>query len=168
MGKRSKLEIEESLGELKKVLAKQKTLKLERRVRSLILIKSKKFDTRQEVADYLGVHKRTMERWLQDYSKKGISGMLTIEPKNKGSKIISQEIHNGLKQRVYDPNNPFLGYWDAQQWVNKQYGVEVKYQRIREYLIQHFSTKLKTPRKSHYKKDLEAEKAFLKTTEHAE
>jgi hypothetical protein len=34
---------------------------------------------------------------------------------------------------------------------------------IREYLKQHFKTKLKLPRKSHYKKDLKAEKAFLKT-----
>jgi len=164
MGKQSKLEVKESLTELQKLLSKQKILKLERRISCLIFIKSKKFDSRQELADYLGVHKRTMERWLKDYSTSGISAMLTIEPKNKGSKIISQEIHNGLKQRVYDSNNPFLGYWDAQQWVNNQYGVEVKYQRIREYLIQHFSTKLKTPRKSHYKKDLEAEKSFLKTT----
>jgi hypothetical protein len=64
---------------------------------------------------------------------------------------------------VNDSHNPFLGYWDAQQWVVEQYGVEVKYQRIREYLIQHFSTKLKVLRKSHYKKDDDAEKAFLKT-----
>jgi transposase len=56
-----------------------------------------------------------------------------------------------------------LGYWDAQNWVEQEYGVVVKYQRIREYLIQHFKTKPKTPSKSHYKKDVEAEKAFLKT-----
>ena len=54
-------------------------------------------------------------------------------------------------------------YWDAQKWVFDKYGVEIKYQRIREYLIQHFGTKLKVPRKSHYRKDVEAEKAFLKT-----
>ena len=69
-----------------------------------------------------------------------------------------------LNRDVNSSDNPFLGYWEAQQWVVEQYGVEVKYQRIREYLIHHFKTKLKVPRKSHYKKDNEAEKAFLKTS----
>ena len=90
--------------------------------------------------------------------------MLTDKPKNKKSKIISQEIHDGLKKRVYDVNNSFLGYWDAQRWVASEYGVEVKYQRIREYLIKHFGTKVKSPRKSHVKKDKEDEASFLKTT----
>lgn len=82
------------------------------------------------------------------------------------SKIISQEIHLGLEKRANDPHNPFLGYWDAQDWVKKEYGVEIKYQRIREYLIQHFLTKTKSPQKSHIKKDKQAEEAFLKTPKH--
>lgn len=163
MGKRAYLEIIESLSELKSLQSKQKTLRLEKRVKCLIEIKSEKFKTRQELADYLSVHIRTMERWLVNYNLGGIGLMLTDKPKNKGSKIISSEIHKGLEQRVNDPNNPFLGYWEAQQWVSEQYGVEVNYHRIREYLIQHFKTKLKVPRKSHYKKDDKAEEAFLKT-----
>ena len=90
--------------------------------------------------------------------------MISDKLKNKQSKIITSEIHLGLSQRVNDPLNPFLGYWDAQIWVNETYGIDIKYQRIREYLKQHFKTKLKSPRKSHYKKNVEAEKAFLKTT----
>uniref|UniRef100_UPI0026273542 winged helix-turn-helix domain-containing protein n=1 Tax=uncultured Nonlabens sp. TaxID=859306 RepID=UPI0026273542 len=90
--------------------------------------------------------------------------MIADKPKNKGSKIITREMHNALSNRVNDPKNPFLGYWDAQNWINEEFDVDIKYQRIREYLIQHFKTKLKTPRKSHYKKDDEAEKAFLKNS----
>ena len=163
MGKHAYLEIRESLSELNKLQSKQKNLKSEKRIKCLIDIKTSRFDTRQELADYLSVHIRTMERWLANYKTGGVSSMLTDKPKNKGSKIISNEIHKGLEHRVNDPNDPFLGYWDAQRWVFEKYGVEVQYQRIREYLIQHFSTKLKVPRKSHYKKDVEAEKAFLKT-----
>ena len=163
MGKKAYLEITESLSELKQLLSKQKSLRSEKRIKCLIHIKTQKFDTRQELADYLSVHIRTMERWLVNYKSGGVTSMLTDKPKNKGSKIISIEIHQGLEKRVNDPSNPFLGYWDAQQWIVEQYGIEVKYQRVREYLIQHFSTKLKVPRKSHYKKDDQAEKAFLKT-----
>ena len=163
MGKRAYLEVTESLSELRKLLSKQKSIKSQQRVKCLMDIKTARFDTRQELADYLSVHIRTMERWLVNYRTGGIVSMLSNKPNTKASKIINNEIHKGLEQRVNDPNNPFLGYWDAQQWVFENYGIDVKYHRIREYLIQHFSTKLKVPRKSHYKKDVEAEKAFLKT-----
>ena len=163
MGKKAYLDITETVLELKKLLAKQRTLKTEKRLKGLLAIKSSKFETRQGVVDYLGVHIRTLERWIKNYKTGGIDQMLMDKPKNKTSKIITPVIHNGLSQRVNDAHKPFLGYWDAQDWVKQEYGVDVKYQRIREYLIQHFKTKLKTPRKSHYKKDEQAEKAFLKT-----
>ena len=163
MGKQSNLEITESLPELEKLFVKQKSLKHSLRVKCLIYIKTGKFKTRQELAYYLSVHIRTMERWLVNYKAGGIVNMLTGLPRNKGSKIIDSKIHKGLEARVKDPHNPFLGYWDAQQWVEVQYGVAVKCHTIRQYLIQHFKTKPKSPRKSHYKKDEEAEKAFLKT-----
>jgi len=163
MGKKAYLDIIESLPELKKLLSKQKKLKDEKRIKCLIDIKSKKFERRQEVSDSLGVHIRTLERWVNAYKSGGVLQMLHNKPKDKQSKIITPEIHKAIEQRVNDSHNPFLGYWDAQSWVNQEYGVDIKYQRIREYLIQHFKTKLKTPRKSHYKKDEQAEKAFLKT-----
>lgn len=164
MEKKAYLEIKESVEELKKIVFKQTTLKGEKRIRALQYIKQKKFKTRQLVADSLGISVRTLERWLNKYKSGGIEELLYDKPKNKQSKIITPEIHAGLCKRVYDANNPFLGYKDAQQWVNETYGINVKYQRIREYLKQHFKTKLKSPRKSHYKKDVAAEEAFLKTS----
>lgn len=163
MGKTAFLDIKESITELKTLLGKKTSLTKEKRLKSLLLIKSGKFKTRQQVADSVFVHIRTLERWLSNYKEGGIELMIADKPKNKGSKIITREMHNALSNRVHDPKKPFLGYWDAQNWIKEEFDVDVKYQRIREYLIQHFKTKLKTPRKSHYKKDDEAEKAFLKT-----
>lgn len=163
MGKTAYLDIKESISELKILLVNKSSLKEEKRLKSLLLIKSGKFKTRQEVADNLFVHIRTLERWLNNYKEGGIDQMITDKPRNKGSKIITSEMHHALSARVNDSANPFLGYWDAHHWIKEEFGVDVKYHRIREYLIQHFKTKLKTPRKSHYKKDDVAEKAFLKT-----
>ena len=90
--------------------------------------------------------------------------MLSDKPKLIRSRIITPEIHKGLEVKVNSSTDPFLGYWDAQNWVNQTYGIDVKYHLLRQYLINHFKTKLKSPRKSHYKKDADAEKAFLKTS----
>jgi hypothetical protein len=59
MGKKAHLFVQESLPELQKMLVKRKSLKEEKRVRCLIAVKSGKFETRQEIADNLGIHIRT-------------------------------------------------------------------------------------------------------------
>ena len=155
--------IKESVVELKLLRKKQSAYRFEKRVVWLESILSKRFKTRKELANYLNISPRTQQRWTKQYLYRGIEGLLTDEPKNLKSRIITQEIHQGLSERVNSSTAPFLGYWEAQSWVFEQYGVEVKYHLLRHYLIQHFRTKLKSPRKSHYKKDVEAEKAFLKT-----
>lgn len=69
---------------------------------------------------------------------------MTDQPKIIKSRIITSEIHQGLKESVNSSMTPFLGYWEAKSWVYEQYGVDVKYHLLRHYLIQHFKTKLKT------------------------
>ncbi len=168
MGKVSDLKIKESEEELNKLRKSQRSLKFEKRVIALQKIKGGESGTRQELSDYLGIGKRTLEGWLTSYSREGIEQFLTVKPRRKGSKIITSEIHEGLKQRVNDPHQSFLGYWDAQQWVEQQYGVHVKYHWLRKYLINRFGTKVKSPRKSHVKKDQKAQDSFLKTTQENE
>ena len=159
--------IKESLTELKKLRSKQPTLLTQKRIDCLMHLKTSKFRTRQELANYLGVHIRTQERWLTKYRKQGLALYLTDIPKIKTSKIITLEIHNALAAKVNSSESPFLGYWEAQQWVENTFGVEIKYHWLRKYLITQFKTKLKSPRRSHYKKDEQAIEAFLKTTKHA-
>jgi len=158
------LEITESLKQLEYLLSKQTTLKGEKRITALLRIKRGKDRTRQELADYLSISKRTLERWLTKYKTEGIEAYPNNRPKPKASKLITPIIHQGLSERVHCDSHPFLGYWDAQQWVNQTYGVEINYHRIREYMIQHFDTRVKRARKSHVKKDPAAQEAFLKLT----
>ncbi|MFN2260825.1 MAG: helix-turn-helix domain-containing protein [Psychroflexus sp.] len=163
MAKPREFPIKESVLEIKSLRKKQTNYRSEKRLIWLECMLSKSFKTRKQLADYLNINLRTQERWIKQYIEGGIEALLSDKPKNLKSRIITPEIHQGLKERVNSSTKPFLGYWEAQSWVYEQYGVEVKYHLLRHYLIQHFKTKLKTPRKSHYKKDVEAEKAFLKT-----
>jgi len=156
--------IKESVLELRKLRLKQKSLSKQKRVDCLLYLKTSKFKTRQKLANYLSVHIRTQERWLVKYRLHGLDYLLADSSKVRKSKIITQEIHQGLEAKVNSSDASFLGYWDAQQWVNAQYNVQIKYHWLRQYLIKHFKTKLKTPRKSHYKKDQQAVDAFLKTS----
>ena len=126
-------------------------------------IKKERFKTRQELADFLDISSKSQERWIKKYIISGIEGLLSDLPKNLKSRIITSEIHEALSKRVNSSDNPFLGYWDALSWVKSEYNIDVKYHLLRHYLIKNFKTKLKSPRKSHYAKDDEAIKSFLKT-----
>ena len=162
MGMKSTIKVSESLETLKKLQAKQRNIKSEKRILCLILLKTNKFKTQQLLADYLGICRQTLVLWIARYRKLGIEGILLSATRAKKSKIITPEIHQGLSEKLKDAKHSLRGYWDAQQWVLSHYGVEVKYHWLRAYMIKHFKTKLKSPRKSHYKKDEQAVKAFLK------
>ena len=163
MAKPQNFIIKESLDELGKLRKSQKNFKFEKRVLWLICLKENKFKTRNELCEYLGINPRTQQRWSKQYREKGVEYLLSDLPNRRKSKTITPEIHKALGERLNSSENGFLGYWEAQEWVNKKYDIDIQYHWLRKYLITHFKTKLKSPRKSHYKKDDEAEKAFLKT-----
>ncbi len=163
MAKPKEFIIKEDILTLKSLRKQQTFFKFEKRIIWLIELQEKRFKTRVELAKYLGITTRTQERWSIKYQKGGIQELLSDAPKKLKSRIITSDIHDGLSKRVNSSENPFLGYWDAVDWVKSEYGVSINYHLLRYHLIKHFKTKLKSPRKSHYKKDDKAVNAFLKT-----
>ena len=164
MGKKAYLSIKETESEMRKLISKQVKQKNKDRLRSLLYIKTNKYETRQALSQGLGYHKRTMERWLSKYREGGMKAMLIPDVLERESGIVTTEIHEGLSQRLQDPESGFSSYVEAQHWVKEKYGVQMSYQWIRAYMIKKFKTKIKQPRKSHINKDDQATEAFLKTT----
>jgi transposase len=164
MPKQVKIEIKEDIYYLKKLRKNENNHRLKTRIQSLILTKENKFPRRLDLATHLGIGIASLDRWTRIYKESGLDSMLTISNGGIRRNSVPKEVHEGLAKKVYDSSNPFLGYWDAALWVTENYGIEIKYNTLRTYLIRHFKTKLKEPRKSHYKKDEQAIEAFKKTT----
>jgi transposase len=164
MARKCTIEVSESIEDLKKLYKRQRNFRIRTRVKSLILLKEKKFKRQTDISNYLGIDYATLKRWFKKYKEYGLASLLKIESGGAKNSCISKDIHKGLEAKLQDPKNPLLGYWDAVLWVHEQYGETINYQTLRSYLIRHFKTKLKHPRKSHYKKDEQAIEAFKKTT----
>ena len=77
---------------------------------------------------------------------------------------ITAEVHNGLSERVHNPEQGFRSYAQAVQQVKDTYGITYNYNTLRDYMIDFFGTKIKQPRKSHIKKSEEAVTDFSKLT----
>ncbi len=167
MSKKKEIVVKESKSDLQSLRKKQTSLALEKRVIWLLQFKTKKNLLRKETASKVNITLRTQNRWIDKYMNNGIDEFLTSNKDNRKSKIITNELHEALKERLNSSQSPLLGYWDAVNWIKEEFDVEIKYHWLRKYLISHFKTKLKSPRKSHYKKDEQAIEAFLKTPEHA-
>ena len=92
----------------------------------------------QKLADHLNVNKRTLERWINKYMKGGIESMLTKKTRKKGSRVITQNMHDALESKLSNSTNSFQSYIDAQKWIEKEFGVKVRYHTLRHYMIKRF------------------------------
>ncbi len=106
---------------------------------------------------------RALTRWYHQYLNEDFKSF--VSEKRKGGnnqKTILPSIHKALEDKLSDSAHPLLGYWEAVIWIKENYDVDINYHTVRDYLIKHFGSKLKAPRKSHYRKDPEAVKSFKK------
>ena len=74
------------------------------------------------------------------------------------------EEHLRIEQKLRDPKNGLAGYVELQQWIEKEFKKEVKYNTVLKYAMRHFGSSVKVARKSHVKKDEEAATSFKKTS----
>ena len=164
MGRKAKIRIIESEVDLKKLLSKYKEERLRKRIRMLMHLKSNTYKTRIELANAIGVGKRTLERWIHTYENKGINALLAPIVRRKSSTFITKEIYSALLQRLSDPKKSFVSYVEMQAWLREEFDCNIKYENLYYYVRVKFKTKLKVPRKSHIKKDEKAVAFFKNAT----
>lgn len=165
MGKHISFKVQESCSELRSMIRKESNPKNVLRLQSLLHIKEKTFEKQSDLAQHLGYGVRNMELWLKIYKEQGIEAMLLgSKPRKPRSRKISKEVHAGLAEKLNDSFGGFESYVSAVEWVKENYGISYPYSTLRDYMIDIFGTKIKQPRKSHVKKNPEAQADFLKLT----
>ncbi len=164
MGKRAIIPIKESLEELKLLYKKTRNYKSKLRIKSLILTKNNKFKTRVELSKYLGIGLRTLFDWTKKYQTEGIEVMMNSRSGGKHHLVVSSEIKKSLTEKLNNSKEPLQGYNDAVVWIKSKHNIDINYHTLRSFMIVNFGTKLKQPRKSHYKKDEQAFETFKKTS----
>lgn len=164
---RNKIEekITESVEDLRALKQKAPSYRVKTRIESLILIKGNTFNNLNEIAIHLSLNVRTLNNWLKDYYDNGVESLFHIGSGGKRRCNVDSQLHDALSLKLHNLEEPFLSYSDAVKWVQKNYNQTIKYTTLRKYLVVHFKSKLKQPRKSHYKKDDEAIAAFKKTAQ---
>ncbi|WP_041462523.1 helix-turn-helix domain-containing protein [Chroococcidiopsis thermalis] len=127
-----KIDIIESVEELKTLLAAQTTAFGKERVQALYLLKTKQVETVQHLAAILGRNRVTVQRWLRSYRSGGLCQLLS-QHKSQGRPMVrSAEAIASLKE--------------VQLWFKTVLGVEANYHVVHRLVRDKLNAKLKSSR----------------------
>jgi putative transposase len=154
--------IEDNVTELKIIMSQQRTVTNKQKVQALYLLKSGLSQSITDVAEVLGVHRITVQRWFKQYSEGGLSSLLKLRRSTGRPRVITSEIIAGIAAKISEESCEFKSYKEIATWVEDNYHVSVKYQTLHKQLYYRMKAKLKVPRRLSNQKDPAAAIEFKK------
>lgn len=153
MKRRSKLQIQETVEELKELLKQQTTVSGFEKVQALYLFQSGQVRTVIGIASALGKNRTTIQRWWGKYEAGGIATLLGQKNLRPGRKAaIPQEAKEKLAERLAEEKG-FKTYEQIQSWLATECGVKASYSVVYKTTRYRLQAKLKVPRPRSIKQD---------------
>ncbi len=109
----------------------------------------------------VGASRNAIAIWKRTYQKGGLSALLDDKRGGDFRSGIDTAAKKKIAEKLSNPKEAFKSFGEAQDWINKELGMDKQYHAVNKYLKRNFGTKLKVGHKSHVKKDEEAV-AFFK------
>lgn len=164
MSQPKRLVVKERKTELKSIL-KKAALLIAPRIRMLLveLEYSSTGISRRDLAAIIGVDPNSITNWRLLYETGGIDAITSHKKTGFRPSVFTAEEHLALEKKLNDPKNGLRGYVELQNWIEKEFNKEVRYNTLLKYSIKNFSSSVKVARKSHVKKDEAAVATFKKT-----
>lgn len=108
-----KVEISQTVEELKTLLNLTENQKIKERIQMLYWLKSEQIKSENAIANLTGKHRTTISRWLRTYRRGGLHGLLAKGKSSGRSKKLNSEIEQSLKQELRDEEG-FSSYKEIQ------------------------------------------------------
>jgi transposase len=121
------------------------------RLQMLSLLASGQAQTRQGVAQLLGVHRHTIGHWLAIYEAGGLAALLDVYVPAGKPVSLPSDVLASLEQALRRPAG-LASYEALRQWVKQRYQLDVHYHTLYTIVRTRFNARLKVPRPSHTKK----------------
>jgi transposase len=156
--------VKETLPQLKALLNAQPEY-LRKRINMLIFIKKRNAPlSKNDIASGMGINHNTANSWRLKYEKGGIAALLKYDKKCFKKPMITPQVHQAIKEKLNQYNNPFTSFTELTQWIDKNFIPHINYHTVNKYTKRHFGAKLKTARKSHIKKNEQQVDDFKKNS----
>jgi transposase len=120
-----KIDITESPEALSEMLKQEKNKQKYQKLRTIYLLKTQKVKTLRHIAQILGRHRSTIERWVKRYREGGLNKLL----ENKAHQLFSaipdwaiEQLLVELKDEVFLPKGRVI-----QGWIEQKAGIKINY-----------------------------------------
>ena len=144
-------EITESVSELKSLIRKSPKGYQKQRLTMLYLYRSGQVKTRQQAAELIGVHRKTVGDWLSTYTTDGLDALLERDYSTGRPHQLTEEQQELLRQELQKPTG-FSSYQQVTDYIEETFDVKMSYPAVYALVRYKWNAKLKVPRKSHEKK----------------
>jgi putative transposase len=74
-----------------------------------------------DVAERLGVHRVTVQRWLKQYSADGLSSLLKIRQSTGRPRVIPTAVIAGISKKISEESCEFKSYKQIVTWGEENY-----------------------------------------------
>jgi transposase len=108
-----KIEILETVDELRELLKSTQSREVTERVQALYWLKSGQVQTTKAIANLIGKHRVTVSRWLSSYKAQGINALLNPGKSSGRNKKLSPSVEASLRQELIDEQG-FSSYKEIQ------------------------------------------------------
>src|ERR671923_477063 len=144
-------DITEDVESLKQRLQREHDGRKKARLQMLYLLASGQAQTRQAVAQLLGVHRNTVGHWLAIDAARGLDALLDLYVPAGKPLSLPPGVLAALAQALRHPTG-FASYEALRQWVRQHHHLDVNYHTLYTIVRTKLKAKLKVPRPSHTKK----------------
>lgn len=162
MPKKISITVLESLKELRTLLLKAQSNRERGRLKALILLKQGKAIYQTQLSNKLGFTEKTVREWLKTYRDHGLSELITIKVGGNNTRVISHRAIDFIATQLTNPQTTITSYVELQGLIEAHLCETIDYGTLYAHCRRKYKSKLKVSRKSHYKKDPQAEKVFKK------
>lgn len=156
-----KIEIAESAEELRQQLKKSDNQGIKERIQALYWLKTNQVESTGAIASLIGKHRTTVSRWLSQYRKSGLEGLLTQGKKTGRPRKMSGEVEEKLREELLEAEG-FSSYKEVQLWLKAVEGIEMSYTGVHQIVRYRLKGKLKVPRPVHIRQKPGAVEEFKK------
>jgi transposase len=153
----------ESKEELRRRMKGLSTLQCQK-LQMLLLIQKGSHTTLQSLSEALGVTEVSIHSWRTKYRKAGLDFLLLENRGGNKKAQINQKAYTAIEHKLSSPTEGFSSYIEAQEWINKNFGLQMGYHAVNKFIKRKFGARLKVGRKSHVLKEEQAVAVFKKPT----
>lgn len=110
----------------------------------------------------IGRTEKTLRTWIQDYEKNGLFSLLEVNSGGNNTKTLSEKVISLIDEKIKDCKTTITSYVELKHILELESGGNIAYGALYSHCRRKHKSKLKVARKSHHKKDPNAEAFFLK------